>query len=83
MARSWLLVCVVATMGLASAGCPNFCSGHGDCSTDGLLTCSCYTGFQGPDCSERTCPYGVQWSGVSTTTDGLHAQRSECSNMVR
>lgn len=38
------------------AQCPNFCSSHGSCNSNGL--CNCYPGWTEGDCSARTCPYG-------------------------
>lgn len=38
---------------LASATCPNLCSGNGLCQSDG--TCQCFTTFDGSDCSLRKC----------------------------
>lgn len=48
---------VAACAALASADCPNACSGHGDCDTKDQ--CICYTGFFGGDCSLRVCPVGT------------------------
>lgn len=66
---------------LASSLCN--CSGHGTCSQDYRQACTCSAGFTGADCSLRSCPLGPAWTGVSFTTDGLHSQQVECSNMVR
>jgi hypothetical protein len=41
----------------ANAECPNACSGNGVCSAYDM--CTCYRNFQGADCSERTCPFGI------------------------
>lgn len=41
---------------LSNASCPNQCSGHGSCGAHDMCTCS--RGYQGPDCSLRTCPFG-------------------------
>merc|ERR1719379_1127270 len=48
---------LVALVGLASAECPNACSGHGTCGAKD--SCSCYQNYQGNDCSERTCYFGL------------------------
>ena len=34
--------------------CPNACSGNGWCTHN----CTCFGGFIGADCSQRTCPHG-------------------------
>jgi len=45
-------------------------------------TCRCFDGYTVADCSTRTCPVGPAWVGYSKTTDGLHSQNAECSNVV-
>lgn len=55
-------------LGLASAECPNACSGHGTCGTNDM--CTCYRNWQAADCSERTCPYG--WSFTTTPQGDLN-----------
>jgi hypothetical protein len=37
--------------------CPNACSGRGDCGS--YDQCTCYRNWQGADCSQRTCPFGL------------------------
>ena len=44
-----------------------------------FFRCHCSKGFQGADCSERVCPFGVAWSDQATSTDVGHAS-AECSN---
>lgn len=44
-------------------GCPNSCSGHGQCRVNGdsLWECRCSDGWDGPDCSvllEQNCADG-------------------------
>jgi len=41
----------------AAAECPNACSGHGSCQNYDM--CQCYRNWQGADCSQRTCPFGL------------------------
>jgi len=47
---------VLATISATSAACANDCSGHGECS--GAAVCECFTGYYGPDCSNRLCSFG-------------------------
>lgn len=37
--------------------CANACNGHGKCTSYDM--CICYRNWQGGDCSDRTCPFGV------------------------
>lgn len=46
--------------GVASASCPNLCSGHGSCGASDI--CSCYATWTGNDCSLRQCAYGKGWT---------------------
>eukprot|EP00937_MAST-01D_sp_MAST-1D-sp2_P006912 g6912.t1 len=47
----------LALAALVAAECPNGCSGHGDCGQ--YDSCTCYNFYQGNDCSERTCWFGI------------------------
>eukprot|EP00937_MAST-01D_sp_MAST-1D-sp2_P003281 g3281.t1 len=50
-------VILLAAVGLVAGECPNACSGHGECGAYDM--CSCYQMYQGNDCSERTCYFGI------------------------
>lgn len=52
--RVFLLLSLLAT---ATAECPNACSGHGTCTLHDQ--CQCCRNWQGEDCSQRTCPFGL------------------------
>jgi len=58
-----------ALVGFAAAECPNACSGHGTCGAKDA--CSCYQNYQGNDCSERTCYFGI--AHVDTPKGDLNA----------
>lgn len=62
-----------------SASCPNLCSGHGSCSS--TLTCTCYAGWKGADCSIRQCASASPWFAEETGTDSLHSQSVECAGV--
>jgi len=51
------LVALALALAGAAAECPNACSGHGDCANYDM--CKCYRNWQGADCSQRTCPFGL------------------------
>lgn len=63
----------------ACPGFPNECSGHGTCSGSPAYKCTCFEGYQGGDCSERTCPRSNAWFDYPTGPEKAHAS-AECSN---
>lgn len=62
---------------LVPVTCPSSCSGHGTCAS---LSCTCYEGFTGADCSQRSCPFGSAWFDEPWTTNHAHLP-ALCSNM--
>ena len=70
-----LAVLLISTR--AFAQCPSQCNQRGLCSREG--ECECFDGFEGADCSRRSCPKGRAWSDVAGETDEAHA-RVTCSN---
>ena len=74
----FLIAAVAASLiSLASAACPNLCNGHGDCGANDR--CTCFKNWQGADCSERVCAFGLAWVDAPSTTDTAHWY-AECSN---
>jgi hypothetical protein len=64
----------------AGADCPNGCSGHGSCSTNG---CICWSNWGNGDntggaCDVRVCPYEIAWVDTPTAENRAHALR-ECA----
>lgn len=57
------------------------CSGHGVCAGSPTYACECSDGWQGVDCSLKTCPYGKSWFMRPTADDTAHLTRTECSDM--
>jgi hypothetical protein len=45
----------------------------------GEYSCACFPNWQGADCSERICPYGLAFADAPTGTDTAHTY-AECSN---
>jgi hypothetical protein len=68
---------LLAILGLASAACPNACSGNGVCGANDK--CSCYQNFQGADCSLRTCTFTLAWADTADGTNQAHYY-AECGN---
>jgi len=58
---------------LMGGSCPNSCSGQGTCRQNGA--CVCFAGFEGYDCSMRTCPSAESWG---QDQEVMHTQ-SECA----
>jgi len=68
---------VALLVAAASAACHNNCNRKGLCSPDG--TCDCFRGYEGVDCSLRSCPSGIAWSDYPTGKDEAHGM-ALCSN---
>jgi hypothetical protein len=68
---------LAVAVGFVSATCPNLCNGHGTCGT--ADRCTCFGNWQGADCSERVCNYGLAWVDAPSATDTAHWY-AECSN---
>jgi len=60
---------LLALAASVKAECPNACSGHGTCQPKDM--CSCYKNWQGNDCSEATCHFGL--AHVDTPKGNLDA----------
>ncbi len=73
----WKTAIVILATVWVQGKCPNNCHGNGEC--DKYSRCHCAKGFQGGDCSERICPYGLAWADQATATDEAH-NLAECSN---
>ena len=63
----------VAKAHLMGGSCPNACSGQGACRQNGH--CVCFAGFEGYDCSMRTCPSAESWG----EDQGVMHTMSECA----
>lgn len=56
--------------------CPNDCSGRGYCRQEGK--CVCFSGFEGYDCSMRSCPAEQSWDWDSS--NAIIHMPVQCSN---
>ena len=72
-----VIASLAVAVGFASATCPNLCNGHGQCGDSDR--CECFGNWQGADCSERVCNYGLAWVDAPSATDTAHWY-AECSN---
>ena len=76
---SFVLLLLLECSERTTAACPNHCSGHGVCNID--TTCTCYNGYTEADCSLRSCPHGLPWFSVASSTDTVHSGTTECSSV--
>jgi hypothetical protein len=72
--------CGFATAGITACPGEVACSGHGVCRQSPTYRCLCSAGWQGADCSERTCKYERAWFDEPTADNTAH-KRAECSNI--
>lgn len=61
-----LLILVVA----ASGTCHNGCNRKGKCTL--WNTCECFEGYEGNDCSRKSCPKGYPLADIASATDVAH-----------
>mmetsp|Transcript_8641 Transcript_8641/g.11395 ORF Transcript_8641/g.11395 Transcript_8641/m.11395 type:complete len:666 (-) Transcript_8641:165-2162(-) len=73
--------CGYATDTITSCPGEIACSVQGVCAGSPTYTCTCASGWQGSDCSERTCPYSKSWFSYPTDDEEAHLVKSECSDM--
>ncbi len=55
------------------------CGGKGIINEDN--TCSCYSGYKGPNCTLRYCPFGKSWASFPVADHTRYRPNVECSNM--
>lgn len=72
--------CGFILSGSTVATCPGTlqCSGHGLCNRN-TKVCSCADGWEGGDCSMRSCPRGLSWYDYPTRNNVAHFSYSTCS----
>ncbi len=63
-------------LSLTLSQCFNQCNQHGLCSI--YSRCDCFNGYEGIDCSRRSCPKGKAYTDISTDIDEGHKE-IECS----
>jgi hypothetical protein len=56
--------------------CPNGCNEHGSCTK--WNTCECFDGYEGNDCSLKSCPVGPSLAALPYDLDTAH-KVTECS----
>jgi hypothetical protein len=75
--KTLFLIVALSALAYVSATCPNLCNGHGTCEANDR--CVCFSNWQGADCSERVCSYGLAWVDAPSATNTAHWY-AECSN---
>lgn len=72
-----LIVRIAITLSVCAAQCHNNCNRNGLCTR--FMRCDCFEGYEGVDCSRRSCPLGLAWSDIPSGDDSAHALAT-CSN---
>jgi hypothetical protein len=74
--------CGYISSGSTVSSCPGAtaCTENGVCDED-TFTCSCNAGWEGGDCSLRSCPTGKSWFSYPSEDDKAHFDYATCSNM--
>lgn len=72
----WMLLVALIAHCVFGA-CHNDCNRKGHCSKWG--TCECFKGYEGNDCSRKSCPVGPPLADIASETDVAHAS-VPCSN---
>jgi hypothetical protein len=52
-----LVIVCLAQVAFVNSECANACNGHGKCTSYDM--CICHRNWQGNDCSERICQFGL------------------------
>jgi hypothetical protein len=71
-----VVVVLLLLLEVCTAQCPNDCTKHGTCSIYG--DCACFSGYEGLDCSRRSCAKGPAFASVPNALDQAH-EAIECS----
>lgn len=74
---------LASLLAVVQGACDNGCSGHGECTLQGICKCHDNWGLGlshlSGDCSERICPYDIAWVDTPNSI-GNHHKYAECSN---
>ena len=65
-----LLLLLSLRLRFIDTSCPNLCNKKGTCNKWGL--CDCFEGYEGYDCSLRSCPSGTPFADIATADDSAH-----------
>ena len=66
----WGALALLWTVRLVIGSCPSACHWNGNCSVTGR--CSCFSGWEGNDCSIRSCPMGHNIADIAYAKDSAH-----------